>query len=159
MKTRNVIIIAVVCLIILYVWTMKQTNNINKAEWLVGTWENKTPNGSIYETWSKISDYELAGKSYVVKEKETIVFENIRLVQEKDGLIYIPTVKDQNGGLPVRFTSTKISDTELVFENPQHDFPQIITYISIGADSLVAEISGTNNGHQRKQTFPMKRLM
>jgi hypothetical protein len=138
--------------------TEKQTNDITKAEWVIGTWENKTPKGSIFETWSKASDNEFSGKSYIVKEKDTIVFENIRLVQEQDGLFYIPTVKSQNDGLPVRFATKTISETQLVFENPQHDFPQIISYTIINSDSLVAEISGTKNGQERKQTFPMKRV-
>ncbi len=139
-------------------WTTIRTNNINKAQWIIGTWENKTKKGAIYETWGKINDNEFAGKSYIVKEKDTVVFESIRLVNEKDGVYYIPNVKNQNNDLPVRFAAKTISETELIFENPQHDFPQIISYTKIGTDSLVAKISGTKNGQQRQQTFPMKRV-
>lgn len=46
----------------------------------------------------------------------------------------------------------------LVFENPMHDFPQIISYTKITCDSLVAQISGEKNGQERKQAFPMKRV-
>ncbi len=159
MRTSTKTLVAIVSLIILSAWTMKQTtNDINKAEWLIGTWENKTQKGSIYETWSKLNDNEFLGKSYIVKENDTIVFETIRLVQEHVGLVYIPTIKNQNDGLPVRFTNKTISETQLVFENPQHDFPQIISYTRINADSLVAEISGTKNGLLHKQPFPMKRV-
>lgn len=141
-----------------YSWTLQQKNEIKKTEWLVGTWENKTQRGSIYETWTKVSEVELSGKSYMLKEKDTVVFETIRLLQEQNSLFYIPQVKNQNGDLPVRFTSKIVSDKELVFENLQHDFPQIISYTKINSDSLVAEISGTKNGKERKQTFPMKRV-
>ena len=158
MKTGNKLLIAIVSFIILCAWTTKETNDIKKGEWLIGTWENRTPKGSIYETWSKTSDNELSGKSYIVKEKDTIVFETIRLVQEQEGLFYIPTVKNQNNSLPVRFATKTISETQLIFENPQHNFPQIISYTKISTDSLVAEISGTKNGQERKQTFPMKRV-
>jgi len=158
MKTRTNFFIALVGFMVLCAWTIKQTNDIEKAEWLIGTWENKTSRGNIYETWSKTTDNEFSGKSYIVKEQDTIVFENIRLVQEQDGLFYIPTVKNQNDGLPVRFSTKTISETQLTFENPKHDFPQIISYIQISADSLVAEISGIKNGQERKQTFPMKRV-
>ena len=158
MKTGNKLLIAIVSLIILCAWTTKETNDIKKGEWLIGTLENRTPKGSIYETWSKTSDNELSGKSYIVKEKDTIVFETIRLVQEQEGLFYIPTVKNQNNSLPVRFATKTISETQLIFENPQHNFPQIISYTKISTDSLVAEISGTKNGQERKQTFPMKRV-
>jgi hypothetical protein len=158
MKTGTKFFIGVVGLIILCAWSTKQINDIKKAEWLIGTWENKTPEGSIYETWKKINDNGFSGKSYIVKEKDTIVFENIRLVQQQDGLFYIPTVKNQNDGLPVRFAIKTISEAQLIFENPQHNFPKVISYTKITADSLVAEISGTKNGQERKQTFPMKRV-
>ncbi|MBY0432721.1 MAG: hypothetical protein K2U26_01275, partial [Cyclobacteriaceae bacterium] len=92
------------------------------------------------------------------KEKDTTIFETVRLLQEKNSLFYIPQVKNQNGGLPVRFKEKQISDNELVFENPEHDFPQTISYTKITADSLVAEISGTKNGKERRQKFPMKRV-
>ena len=152
------IFIAVVGLTMLCAWTTKPSNDLKKAEWLIGTWENKTPKGSIYETWSQTNDHELSGKSYFVKEKDTIVFETIRIVQEPDGLFYIPTVKNQNDGLPVRFAAKTISETQLVFENAQHDFPQVISYTKNNAGALTAEISGTKNGQERKQVFSMQRI-
>jgi len=158
MKTGAKFFITVVSLIILNAWTIKQKKDIQKAGWLIGTWENKTRKGSIFETWTKVGNNEFSGKSYIVKDKETIVFENIRLVQENKKLFYIPVVKNQNDGLPIRFAAKTISENQLVFENPQHDFPQIIAYTKINSDSLIAEISGTKNGQKRKQTFPMKRV-
>jgi len=158
MKTGAKFFITVVSLAILYAWTINYKNDIQKAEWLIGTWENKTQKGSIYETWTKADNNEFSGKSYSVKDKDTIVFENIRLLQEKNRLYYIPTIKNQNEGLPVRFAAKRISENQLVFENPQHDFPQIIAYTKITSDSLIAEISGTKNGQKHKQTFPMKRV-
>jgi len=139
-------------------WTTAPGGQIKKAAWLLGTWENKTSRGSIYEAWVKVNDHEFSAKSYALKEKDTMVFENIRLVQEEGKLFYVPTVKNQNGGLPVRFALKTINDTLLVFENPQHDFPQVISYAKIDKDHLIAEISGVKNGQQRKQTFPMQRI-
>ena len=140
-----------------YSWIYHSMDQIRKAEWLIGTWENKTPRGSIYETWEKVSDRTFSGKSYILKEKDTTVFETISLFEDQDSLFYIPTVENQNDGLPVRFTAKSISENQLVFENLKHDFPQIITYTRVNPDSLVAEISGINNGMERKLTFPMKR--
>lgn len=158
MKAVTKLFFAVAGFSFLCAWTVIKTSGIEKAKWLIGTWENKTQRGSIYETWSKENDNEYSGKSYIVKEKDTIIFENIRLVQEQDGLFYIPTVNNQNDALPVRFESKTISETQLIFENKEHDFPQIISYTRIGTDSLVAEISGIKNGQERKQAFSMKRI-
>ncbi len=155
---KKIIVFAVLGIITFCSWTFQQHNKIQKAEWLIGTWENKTQRGSIYETWEKINEFELSGKSYMLKEKDTIVFETVQLLEEKKSLFYIPKVKNQNGDLPVRFTAKIVSETELIFENQAHDFPQIISYTKITADSLVAEISGTKNGKERSQKFPMKRV-
>jgi hypothetical protein len=158
MKTVTKLFFAFVGLPFLYAWTIQQTNDIIKAEWLVGTWENKTSKGIIYETWAKANDNEYSGMSYSIKENDTTFFENIRLVQERGVLFYIPIVKSQNSGLPIRFTSKTVSETQLVFENAKHDFPKIISYTKIRPDSLVAVISGSKNGQEQKQTFTMNRL-
>ncbi len=155
---NNKILLALVSTIILGSWTLQKKHEIKKAEWLIGTWENKTQRESIFETWTSISGVELSGKSYILQNKDTIVFETIKLIQEQINLFYIPKVKNQNDNMPVRYSATKSTDTELVFENQQHDFPQIISYSKINADSLIAIISGTKNGKERKQTFPMRRV-
>ncbi len=155
---RTKLLIALAGLIVFCSWTIQQKTNIQMAAWLIGTWENKTQRGSMYETWTKINEAEFSGKSYMLKEKDTTVFETISLVQENDNVFYIPTVKNQNNGLPVRFSLKTITESAMVFENPEHDFPQIISYNKINADSLIAEISGRINGQERTQKFPMKRV-
>ncbi|HYF69499.1 MAG TPA: DUF6265 family protein [Ohtaekwangia sp.] len=149
---------AIVCVLFFGSSTFQQNPDIELANWIIGTWENKTQRGSIFETWSKIKDNELAAKSYKLNGKDTVVFETVRLIQEQDSLFYIPTVKNQNGGLPVRFSLHAISDGLFVFQNPTHDFPQVIAYKRINADSMVAEVSGVVKGQQRKEMFPMKRI-
>lgn len=138
--------------------SMVQSNDLKKAAWLLGTWASKSSKGTIYESWSSVNDQAYSGKSYTIRQQDTILFETIQLVMTKDGLDYIPTVQGMNGGMPVRFTSTTVTDTQLTFENPTHDFPQVIRYTLIHPDSLVAEISGITGGQQQKQTFPMKRV-
>ena len=155
---RKILFLAVIGLTILCALTTQQSESIKKAEWLIGTWENSTPKGSIYETWHKVNTDEYGGRSYILRDNDTIVFETIRLVQEGDRLFYIPLVKNQNDNLPVRFALKAISSEELVFENKQHDFPQIISYTKINTDSMVAKISGIKSGHEQTQTFPMKRV-
>lgn len=134
------------------------SNLIDQAGWLVGEWENRTPRGSTYEEWTRIGDREMAGRSYMQRGSETVVLERIQLVQEGTAIYYIPTVSDQNDGQPVRFELTRASDSELVFENPAHDFPQVISYTRLGADSLMAQIAGTVGGEGRSVAFPMRRV-
>jgi hypothetical protein len=133
-------------------------NQTHPAKWLTGTWEYKTARGSLFETWDLVHDSSLQGRSYRVRENDTLPMETIRLVKERDTLFYIPTVPDQNNGEPVRFAATVVKDNELLFTNPAHDFPQWISYRLVRPDSLVASIGGTVQGQQRQQVFPMKKI-
>lgn len=128
------------------------------ASWLLGKWEQKTKKGTIYETWKSSSDSSYAGKSYLLKEKDTVVLETVSLLQKDGTLFYIPTVTNQNNNMPVSFKVTFSSDNKLIFENPAHDFPQKITYTLISSDSLMAEISGILNNKQQLRRFPMRRV-
>ena len=158
MKTIAILFWAWTGLSILSFYTEKQVIDMEKMSWLLGTWENTRPKGSIFETWTKTNNDEYMGKSYMIKGQDTIVFENIQLANEQTGLFYIPIVKNQNKGLPIRFAAKTISENQLVFENAKHDFPQIISYTKISIDSLIAVISGTKNGKEIMQNFPMKRV-
>ncbi|MBL7888216.1 MAG: hypothetical protein JNL24_01620 [Bacteroidia bacterium] len=131
---------------------------LSRSSWLIGTWVNTTPRGKMVEEWKKESDSSFVGKSYFIKT-DTMPAEALKLVQRGNNLFYIPTVINQNGGLPVTFKHTISSESQIVFENPAHDFPQKISYTLINKDSLVAEISGTRNGQPKKIKFPMKRSL
>lgn len=158
MKIGSKLLITCSSLALLSACSAAHNSQLDKTEWLIGTWENKTPEGSLYEKWGKISETEFSGMSFVIDGQDTVVFETIRLVQEQGKLVYIPTASGQNGGQAIRFPLTKFSESKLIFENPTHDFPQFITYTKLAKDSLIAEISGSVDGKESKQAFPMRRL-
>ena len=143
---------------LLFLDCTSQSEPIENAQWLIGTWENKTPEGNLYETWEKVNDKELFGKSYFLKNTDTVLFETVQLIQKENRLFYIVKTTGQNENLPVSFGSTDITEGRLNFENKEHDFPQRITYKKISSDSLFAEISGIQNGKDRKEAFPMKKI-
>ena len=131
---------------------------LDKASWLLGTWQNHSPEGVATEVWRQENDSVYAGSSHFVIGQDTVSAESIRLEASGQGLAYIPTVKGQNNDAPVRFTLSTTTDKQLVFENPAHDFPQKISYAQVSPDSLVAEISGTIEGQVQAQAFPMRRV-
>jgi Domain of unknown function (DUF6265) len=133
-------------------------SEIGKANWLLGDWQGNSPEGIAMEAWEKKNDSVFVGKSYFVVGKDTVSAEALRLEQNGRDLFYIPTVRDQNNNQPVTFRLTFSTDKQLVFENPGHDFPQKISYTLVTSDSLVAEISGTMDGKENSQKFPMVRL-
>ena len=130
---------------------------IKKAAWLVGTWENESPQGKLAETWNKTNDSTFNGHSYFVKGSDTLHLESITLSQRGDVMTYTPTVQGQNNNKPVEFRMTSATDKQMVFENPNHDFPKKIIYNQINPDSLVAEISGVQQGKASMEKYPMKK--
>ncbi|KAA2223360.1 DUF6265 family protein [Chryseobacterium sediminis] len=155
---KTTLILAMIGLSIAGSWAQQQSET-KKIEWLLGTWETKTSKGNLYETWTRKSHTEFQGKSYYLKQKDTLFLESVRLVEKEKKLHYIVSVKNHNHEQPVDFASKAIKDPALlVFENLQHDFPQTITYKKVGKDSLFAEISGIMNGKMARQAFPMKKI-
>jgi len=131
---------------------------IEKVNWLVGSWHNTSPEVSSTEIWEKKNDSTLAGTSFVIVGKDTVSYETICLEQNGTALFYIPTVKEQNGAQAIKFTLTSLTTNKMIFENPKHDFPTKITYNKISNDSMSAEISGMIEGKEKKEQFPFVRM-
>ncbi|MFP9116017.1 DUF6265 family protein [Flavobacterium sp. RHBU_3] len=131
---------------------------ISKAEWLLGRWENPSKDGLYEETWVKANDSVLNGASYYISGKDTLFSETVVLDEVAGKMAYTVTVPGQNNEQPVRFDLTKITDTEIVFENPKHDYPNKIVYTQVKPDSLVAVIYGTQKGKPASENFPMKKV-
>ncbi|MES2780937.1 MAG: DUF6265 family protein [Bacteroidota bacterium] len=139
----------------------EQTNRyeqLAQSARLLGSWQNTFEGGTASESWEQQNDSSYTGKSFVVVGKDTVSSESLLLQQKGSDIWYIPTVKEQNNGQAVPFKLTSSSNNQLVFENPEHDFPKKISYTFISNDSLVAEISGDINGEKKAEQFPMKRV-
>lgn len=128
---------------------------LQKANWFLGRWKNNSPEGNLSESWVKQNDSTFNGESYFVIENDTVFAESIQLEERNNQLLYVVTVPNQNEEKPVAFTLTKESSNQLIFENPNHDFPNTIIYNKVGKDSLVAEISGMKDGKNASQLFKM----
>jgi len=128
---------------------------LEQAKWFLGDWENRTNEGNFREIWKQVNDSSYAAESFISVGKDTVFYEKVDLIQRNDSLFYIVSVKDQNKEQPVSFYMTKATASELVFENPKHDFPTAITYTKITTDSIVAGISGMKDGKKMSESFPM----
>ena len=132
-----------------------EKDKIKAADWLIGKWENGTPEGTLTETWSKLNDSTFEGSSYFIKGKDTIHIETIKLQQKDEALTYKATVKGQNNDQAVAFELTNSNEKALVFENPKHDYPQKITYTKGANNTLTAEITGNLRGKKTTERFIM----
>jgi len=135
----------------------KEKTRLEKAEWLLGRWENCHKNDCFSETWTKDGADAYEANTFLVSEGDTLFSEYSHLEETGKGLQCVISVQGQNQEKPVTFKMTKQTEDLMVFENPEHDFPQVITYQHKG-DSAIAEISGMQKGKFKKERFGMKRV-
>jgi hypothetical protein len=118
---------------------------------LVGLWQNEEDKS--FERWTKNNDGTFTAAAFKVKGTDTSWTEQIRIYPEGSNWIYEPTVKDQNAGKAVKFTSSQLSDNNVQFSNPAHDFPTDINYTIANANTVNAFIVGPN-AKGGKDTIP-----
>jgi hypothetical protein len=118
---------------------------------LTGTWQSE--DGKSFERWAKNDNGTFRSVAFSIKGRDTSWNEQALIYPEKDNWIFENTVKGQNDGKAVKFTSTLFTATSVQFSNPAHDFPTDINYTVPDANTVNAFIIGPNrNGG--KDTIP-----
>ena len=110
---------------------------------LLGIW--KSEDGKSFEEWTKNEGGTYRSRGYSIKGTDTSWNEQANIYPESNNWIFENTVKGQNDGKAVKFTSTIMNEITVQFSNPQHDFPTDINYTVPDANTLNAFIMGPNN--------------
>ena len=118
---------------------------------LVGTW--KSEDGKSFEQWTKKDNGTFEYRAYSVKGIDTSWNEQATIYPENSTWIFENTVKDQNDGKAVKFTSILFNETTVQFSNPQHEFPTDINYYIPDVNTVNAFIVGPNS-KGGKDTIP-----
>lgn len=135
----------------------KTESRLEKASWLIGVWESDSEEGKMSETWVKDNADSYSAKTYFVIGKDTVFRELSKLEETGSNLQCVISIEGENDEKPVVFKMTKQEDQLMIFENPKHDFPTAIRY-ELKGDSVIAEISGMQQGKSAKQRFAMVRV-
>ena len=146
---------ALIVFIALGAGAMAQPRGIERVAWLQGCWETSTGERTIEEHWMAPRGTNMVGMSRTVRGNTLVSYEFLLLREVGDRLEY---ESHPSGQRSATFHSTMVSDAMVLFENPQHDFPQRIGYRREGGSSLVAWIEGTNKGQARRIEFPYRRV-
>ncbi|HVD94419.1 MAG TPA: DUF6265 family protein [Vicinamibacterales bacterium] len=118
--------------------------------WMSGCWDSTRNGRHVIEYWMPPEGGTLLGVSRTVANGKTTEWEFLMVREGDKGIEY---VAKPSGQAEAVFVSTRVSPTEVVFENPTHDFPQRIIYKRDG-DALIASIEGTRNGRLRRIDYP-----
>jgi len=130
-------------------------SDLSKLTWLSGCWAQRTNTQIVEEHWMAPGGGIMVGMSRTVMDGRTASFEQLRIAPMLSGtLAYIA---QPSGLAAVTFPVKSVSDSEVVFENLAHDFPQRIIYRRNGKDGVAARIEGVNQGRNVGQDFAFKR--
>ncbi len=97
----------------------------------------------------------MLGMSRAVREGRLVGYELVLIREDTTGLVYEAHPSGQTAAL---FPAVLVSDTALIFEDPEHDFPQRIGYDRVSSDSLIGWIEGDRGGELRRIDFPYRRV-
>jgi hypothetical protein len=132
-----------------------QQLTIDRVGWLQGCWRSSQGQSMVDEQWMAPGGGSMIGMSRTVRGRDTTAYEFVLITEQEGRLAYRA---HPSGQAPATFLSTEATDTRVVFENPQHDFPQRIGYRREGAELLHAWIEGTSSGRTRRVEFPYRRV-
>ena len=129
--------------------------DITELGWLGGCWHSDRDKQQITEQWMRPSGGTMLGINRRVDAGKTIAFEFMRIQQEDNGEIYF--IAQPSGQKEAHFKLTKATDDEVIFENPEHDFPQRVIYRKRKDGSLLGRIEGLRDEEETAIDFPMQR--
>ena len=127
---------------------------IQRVAWLAGCWSISGGERTVDEQWMAPRVASMQGMSRTVRGDKLLAYEFVMLRERGELLDYEVS---PSGQARTVFTSTTVTDSSVVFENLQHDFPQRVAYQRNG-DRLLAWIEGPRNGQMRRIEYPYDRV-
>ena len=121
--------------------------------WMSGSWVQDKPGEKVSETWLGPGNGMLAGVNLTTWTGGRKTFEFLRIADTPTGPSYFAS---PGGRAPVEFRMKELGDRRIVFENPQHDFPQRILYWREG-EQLLARVEGTAGGKEKREEWRFDR--
>lgn len=128
---------------------------IQRVAWLQGCWEAASPERTVEEHWMAPRGSSMVGVGRTVSGAELVEYELVVIREQGDRLAYEAHPSGQRSAV---FLSDAVSDSAVVFQNLQHDFPKRIGYERSGADRLVAWIDSGPDSERPRMEFAYRRV-
>ena len=121
---------------------------ITKLAWLAGRWRLEQGGRVIDEQWMAPAAGVMLGMARTVVKGKVVEHEFVQIREGPGGDLFC--IAQPSGQKEAAFQLKSLSDTEAVFENPQHDYPQKISYTLKADGSLLAALEGPGPDGQLK---------
>jgi hypothetical protein len=130
--------------------------DVTTLAWMAGCWTPEQGEAGSIEQWLSPAGGTMLGVSRTVKNGRTVEFEFMQLRTNAEGkLVFIALPSGQK---QTTFVASAVGPNSVTFENPQHDFPQKVTYRLDSPGRLIGRIEGNRGGTLRGVDFPMRKV-
>ena len=153
---KRVIFCALSAVMVVPFSSAAQKTSVEGLGWIAGCWAMDDGKESTQESWMKPAGQSMIGMSRTVAGGKTVFTEYAQIREMNGQLAYIVSLS--LNAKPTVFKLVKSFENEVVFENPEHDFPQRIIYRRESSDALFARIEGHEKGVNKSIDFPYKRI-
>ena len=130
--------------------------DISRLSWLSGCWAYDDEEPGSGEYWMSPVGGTMIAVSRTVRNSKTIAYEYLRI--EETGEKSLALFASPSGQNTARFDMVSLTENEVIFENPEHDFPQRIIYRLNDEGGLLGRIEGQSGGRLKAIYFPMSRV-
>ena len=156
MKSIFVILVTSLLVCLSSVGSAQERASVEDLAWLAGCWASDGGEAGSGEQWTVPAGRTLLGVSRTVQNSRTVAHEFLQIRETEAG--EIAYIAQPSGQTEATFLMVRLAEREVVFENPDHDFPQRIIYHLDDEANLAARIEGEVEGEVRTVDFSMTRV-
>lgn len=136
----------------------QQIKQFEKMEWLIGCWQNQSPEMTLTETWVKEMDTVFTAISIFTTETDTLYLENIRLAPSKINISYSITSKNNGRKENLTYILRKNQRGILVFDDQGNLEQSRITYRKKSKETILLQLEGTEGNEVTKEFYQLSKV-
>jgi hypothetical protein len=131
--------------------------DVEKLAWLAGKWRLEASGRVVEEQWMAPAAGVMLGMSRTIAKGRVVEHEFMQIRTGPGGELFF--IAQPSGQKEAAFQQVALAGKEAAFANPNHDFPQRITYTLQPDGSLLAVLEGPrDDGTTRRVEFPYQRV-
>jgi len=134
--------------------TAVQEPSVADLAWMSGHWAGEADGTRTEEVWLAPAGGLVLGMNRSVGRSERASFEYLRIETRKEGLVYVAS---PGGKGTTDFPLADLGERFVLFENPEHDFPQRIRYELDADGALHARVSAGEGAEEQAMEWVWKK--
>jgi hypothetical protein len=129
--------------------------SVENLRWLAGCLELREGDRVVEEHRMDLRAGSMLGMARTTTSKSLGEYE-LTLIHQKASQVLFEA--HPSGQAAAVFAATSANADSVIFEAPEHDYPQIVGYRRSGRDSVIAWIDGKQGGKRQRIEFPYRRV-